>query len=96
MRSIGRICRVNLQRKINDDRERAKLRSEWPQNAVLHSFDCYHLVQFNDAPKLALKMGNSPATIFRHYRQLVKPKEAERYWKLAAIAGGRQIFAFVP
>jgi hypothetical protein len=31
-------------------------------------------------------MGNSPATIFRHYRQLVKPKHAELYWKLIPVA----------
>src|SRR5215510_6237391 len=34
----GRVCPVNLQRKINDDRERATLRAEWPQNALRHSF----------------------------------------------------------
>jgi integrase len=95
-RSIGQVCPVNLQRKINDDRERARLRSEWPQNALRHSFGSYHLAQFNDAAKLALEMGNSPATIFRHYRQLVKPKQAERYWKLAPVAGGKQIVAFTP
>ena len=76
---IGRVCPVNLQRKINDDRERAGLRAGWPQNALRHSFGSYHLAQFNDAAKLALEMGNSPATIyFRHYRQLVKPKAGSR------------------
>jgi hypothetical protein len=73
-----------------------ELRGEWPQNALRHSFGSYYFAQFNDAAKLALEMGNSLATIFRHYRQLVKPKQAERYWKLAPIAGGRQIIAFVP
>jgi integrase len=95
-RSTGRVCPVNLQRKINDDRERAKLRSEWPQNALRHSFGSYHLAQFNDAAKLALEMGNSPETIFRHYRQLVKPKQAERYWKLSPLAGDKRIVAFAP
>src|SRR5262249_48568187 len=90
----GRVCPVNLQRKINDDRERAKLRSEWPQNALRHSFGSYHLAQFNDAAKLALEMGNSPATIFRHYRQLVKPKQAERYWKLAPMSAGKKLVQF--
>lgn len=92
-RGIGRVCPVNLQRKINDDRERAGLRTEWPQNALRHSFGSYHLAQFNDAAKLALEMGNSPATIFRHYRQLVKPKQAESYWKIAP-ASGKKIVAF--
>jgi integrase len=82
----GRVCPVNLQPKVNQDRERAKLRSEWPQNALRHSFGSYHLAQFNDAAKLALEMGNSPATIFRHYRQLVKLKQAERYWNIRPAA----------
>ncbi|HMF46809.1 MAG TPA: hypothetical protein VKE29_09060, partial [Candidatus Udaeobacter sp.] len=80
----------------NDDRERATLRAEWPQNALRHSFGSYHLAQFNDAAKLALEMGNSPSVIFRHYRQLVKPKQAERYWKLEPVADGKQIVAFAP
>jgi integrase len=91
---IGRVCPVNLQRKINEDRERAELRAEWPQNALRHSFGSYHLAQFNDAAKLALEMGNSPATIFRHYRQLVKPKQAERYWKIAPAAAGKKVIQF--
>jgi hypothetical protein len=83
---------VNLQRKINEDRDRAGLRAGWPQNALRHSFGSYHLARFNDAARLALEMGNSPATIFRHYRQLVKPKHAEGYWKIApALAGGKLV-----
>jgi integrase len=91
---VGRMCPVNLQRKINDDRERAGLRAGWPQNALRHSFGSYHLAQFNDAAKLALEMGNSPATIFRHYRQLVKPKQAERYWKIAPAIAGKELVQF--
>jgi integrase len=91
---IGRVCPVNLQRKINDDRERVGLRAEWPQNALRHSFGSYHIARFNDAAKLALEMGNSPATIFRHYRQVVKPKDAERYWKITPAPAGRKLVAF--
>jgi integrase len=91
---IGRVCPVNLKRKINDDRERAGLRAEWPQNALRHSFGSYHLARFNDAAKLALEMGNSPATIFRHYRQLVKPKHAEGYWKITPAVGSKKLIQF--
>jgi integrase len=90
----GRVCPRNLQRKINDDRERGGLRAEWPQNALRHSFGSYHLAQFGDAAKLALEMGNSPATIFQHYRQLVKPKQAERYWKIAPTVAGKKVVQF--
>jgi hypothetical protein len=83
-----------LQRKINDDRERARLRVDWPHNGLRHNFGSYHLARFNDAAKLALEMGNSPAMIFRHYRELVKPKDAERYWKIAPASGGKRIIEF--
>jgi integrase len=90
----GRVSPVNLQRKIFGDRERAGLRAGWPQNALRHSFGSYYLAQFNDAAKLALEMGNSPATIFRHYRQLVKPKDAERYWKIMPAVAGKKVIQF--
>jgi integrase len=93
-RRIGRVCPVNLQRKINEDRERTELRSGWPQNGLRHSFGSYHLAQFNDAAKLALEMGNSPATIFRHYRQLVKPKQADHYWKITPVGTGKKVVQF--
>ena len=78
----GHICPRNLQEKLNDDREHAGLRLNWPQNALRHSFGSYHLARFNDAARLALEMGNSPAMIFKHYRELVKPKDARRYWEI--------------
>jgi integrase len=78
----GRVSPQNLQKHINDDRDRAQLRAEWPQNALRHSFGSYHLAHFKDAAKLALEMGNSPAMIFKHYRELVKPKDAELYWAI--------------
>jgi hypothetical protein len=27
-------------------------------------------------------MGNSPAMVFKHYREVVKPKVAEQYWNI--------------
>jgi integrase len=92
---VGRVCPVNLQHKINDDRERAGLHTGWPQNALRHSFGSYHLANFNDTSKLALEMGNSPAIIFQHYRQLVKPLQAQRYWQIAPTSiSGKNVVAF--
>jgi integrase len=90
----GRVCPGNLQRKIDDDRERAGLRANWPHNGLRHSFGSYHLARFNDAAKLALEMGNSPTMIFRHYRELVKPKDAERYWNIAPATNTKGIVRF--
>jgi hypothetical protein len=71
-----------LRLRTEADRDRAGLRENWPNNALRHSFGSYHLAHFKDAPALALQMGNSPDVIFRHYRELVKPKEAKRYWQI--------------
>ena len=54
----------------------------WPNNALRHSYASYRLAQCQDAAKVALEMGNSPSIIFRHYRQLVTPAEAEAWWNL--------------
>jgi integrase len=69
--------------------------SEWPQNALRHSFASYHLARFNDAAALSLELGHTNSQlVFQHYRQLVKPKQAERYWKIAPAAAGKKVVQF--
>lgn len=59
--------------------------TEWPTNALRHSFASYHLAHFKDASQLALELGHTDTrVIFQHYRQLVKPKEAEKFWELSS------------
>ena len=61
----------------------------WPSNALRHSFASYHLARFNDAAALALELGHTDAgLVFQHYRQIVKPKDAEKYWNLFPTVGG--------
>lgn len=68
---------------------------DWPHNALRHSFASYHLAHFNDAAALALEMGHKNSSlVFQHYRQLVKPKQAERYWSLAPVVDGKTLVAF--
>lgn len=79
---------------LESAREKAGM-TEWPQNALRHSFASYHLARFNDSAALALELGHTNSNlVFQHYRQLVKPKQAERYWKIAPASGSRQIIAF--
>ena len=54
----------------------------WPRNVLRHSFGSYHLAFHKNEALTAAEMGNSPAVIFRHYRALVTPEAAERYWNL--------------
>jgi len=91
----GAICPDNLRKRIEADREKAGLRMNWPPNALRHSFGSYHLAHFKDAAALALQMGNSPDVIFRHYRELVKPRDAALYWNIKpCVSGGRKMVAF--
>lgn len=63
----------------------AKL-TDWPDNALRHSYASYWLAKYQNANELALYMGHTTtAVIFQHYRELVTPDEADRYWKLFPI-----------
>jgi integrase len=92
----GSVVPPNYRELLNTAREAAGI-VDWPQNALRHSFASYHLAHFNDAAALALELGHTNSNlVFQHYRQLVKPKQAERYWKIAPAFRGRQIVAFAP
>jgi integrase len=68
----------------------------WPSNALRHSFGSYWLAKHQDAAALSLQMGNSPAIVFGHYRELVRPAEAERFWDLMPSGGGAKVVSFDP
>jgi integrase len=56
---------------------------KWPQNGLRHSFASYHLAKFQNAHQLALELGHSTTRlIFEHYRELVTPEAADRYWAI--------------
>ncbi len=55
---------------------------EWPRNVLRHSFGSYHLARHSDEGLTAAQMGNSPGVVIKHYREMVKPKDATLYWNL--------------
>lgn len=78
---VGSVAPTSLRRSFEAARDAAGLRA-WPANALRHSFGSYRLAQCQDAARVSLEMGNSPQIVFSHYRELVKPKDAERFWNL--------------
>ena len=51
--------------------------------------------RFGDAAALALELGHTNSNlVFQHYRQLVKPKQAERYWKITPAVAGKKVIQF--
>jgi integrase len=92
----GRVTPPRYSELLDQAREAAGI-TEWPQNALRHSFASYHLAKFRDAPALALELGHTSAhLVFNHYRELVRPKQAERYWKIAPAAAGKKVVQFAP
>jgi integrase len=89
----GKIAPENLQRLLRQDRERAGL-PKWPQNGLRHSFASYHMAHFRNAADTALELGHTNSAItFKHYRELVTPGEAERFWRIAPSLNAEQIIA---
>lgn len=58
----------------------AKPPVKWKQNALRHSYASYRFALTNDAGRVAGECGNSAAVIHRHYRELVKLADAERWF----------------
>jgi integrase len=70
--------------------------NDWPENALRHSFASYHLAHFKNAASTALELGHHDSRItFAHYRELVKPKDAERYWNIKPAGRGRKVVPLV-
>ena len=57
-----------------------EIRLKWPQNVLRHSFISYRVAKIQDANRVALEAGNSPAIIFKHYRELVTEVDAEEWF----------------
>jgi len=75
-------CESNWRAAIMPVRLAAKI-TDWPDNGLRHSFASYHLAKHSNANALALEMGHTTTKlIFAHYRELVRPEDAERYWNI--------------
>lgn len=49
-------------------------------NGLRHSYISYRMAQTSNAASVSLEAGNTPEIIFRHYRQLVSPEQAEKWF----------------
>jgi integrase len=82
----GKVAPEDFEKQFGAARTNAKI-TEWPDNALRHSFASYHLAHFRNAAETALELGHVNAAItFAHYRELVRPKDAERYWNIKPAA----------
>ena len=68
--------------KFNRVRRIARLFDDWSHDAMRHSFASYHMASHRNENETALVMGNSPQMIFSHYRELVRPDDAARFFNI--------------
>lgn len=59
-----------------------KLKIGWHQNILRHSAISYRVATTQNVNAVALESGNTPAIIFKHYRELVAPEDAEAWWSI--------------
>lgn len=77
----GKVAPLNLRTKLLVDRERAGL-TNWKPNCLRHSHGSYYLAKFQSTDKTAYQMGNTPEIVEGHYRQVVAPADAARWWAI--------------
>ena len=58
-------------------------KTPWKDNGLRHSFISYRLASIQNAAQVALEAGNSPAMVFKHYREIVKPAAAATWFAVA-------------
>jgi integrase len=59
----------------------AKLKPvKWQRNGLRHSYASYRFAQIGDAGRVAGELGNSAAVVHKHYRELVKLADAQRWF----------------
>lgn len=82
---------------VRDGREKTvkAAQIEWPSNVLRHSFASYHLAQFKNAGETAAELGHAGAAmLYQHYRELVKPESAARWWQIKPQADYGNVVAF--
>ena len=83
--AVGLVAPNWFRGRLEKLREKAGM-STWPKNEMRHSFVSYHMAHRQNPNMTALQAGHDVDVSFSNYRNLVKPKEAAKYWALAATA----------
>jgi integrase len=90
----GRLAPEGYRGSLDRVRKDAGL-TRWPNNGLRHSFASYRLAAIHDAPRVASELGHaSPTMLYSTYREVVRPEEAERYWKIAPAADAANVVSF--
>lgn len=77
----GQVCSTLNMDRVRELARHAKF--ELPDNCFRHSFISHRVAQTGNVAETALEAGNSPAIIFRHYRELFTKEEAQAWFAIS-------------
>lgn len=63
-------------------------------NGLRHSFCTYRLGDIQNAAQVELEAGNTPAKIFKHYRELATKKQAAAWFFVRPSEQGKKVLPF--
>jgi integrase len=79
----GPVAPPNLLKLRRATMKAAKI-EKWPQDVLRHSFATAHYAFHRDPARTAVIMGHRDQNmLLTHYRDVMKPSEASRYWQIA-------------
>jgi integrase len=90
---VGRVAPPNLRKLRCQTMKKAGI-NRWPQDVLRHSFASAHYAAYKNPAHTALLLGHRDQNmLLTHYRDLMKPSDAARYWTLAPdpIARGKVV-----
>ena len=88
-------CR-NLQKLMRQARKDAGI-ANWPPDVLRHTFASAHYAHFKNPAHTALLLGHrDQQMLMNHYRNLMKPSDAARYWKIVPPEVHAKIVALGP
>jgi integrase len=81
-RKFGPVAPPNLQKLRSAAMTKARIKN-WPQDVLRHSFASAHYAFYKNPAQTAMQLGHRDQNmLLTHYRDLMKPSEAARYWRI--------------
>jgi hypothetical protein len=84
-KSVAQSARFLGRGKISRRAGQSPRHEKWPSNGLRHSFITYRIAQVKSAEQVALEAGNSPAIIFKHYRELATEAQAAEWFGILPV-----------
>lgn len=76
------IAEITRKRWVKDFARALDFKDGFPQDALRHTCASFLLAWKQDAPWVAMQLGNSPGILFRHYIELSNAEDTKRFWSI--------------